>query len=200
MPRTKKQNADIKEATIAKIKDAGLKLFATKGLSATSIVDISELAGVSTGLMYHYYKSKEDLYAELVMFAIASANATVMEIAEMPLSPAEKIMRLAKTMLDSIRKNEIVSHFYVLMPQVFLNKVIPKKAKQSLKESFLPIEIIKKIIIAGQRKGEIKKGNPDVLSSFFFSSITGLCTYKLVMGKQFTVPRVDLVTAILLNK
>jgi hypothetical protein len=118
----------------------------------------------------------------------------------MSLPPAEKITLLAKTMLDGIRENEIIAHFYVLISQIFLHKVMPKKAKSSLKEAFLPIETFKRIIIAGQQTGEIKKGNPDALSSFFFSSITGLCTYKLIMGKQFTLPSVDMVTAILLEK
>ncbi|MDR1553500.1 MAG: TetR/AcrR family transcriptional regulator, partial [Prevotellaceae bacterium] len=134
MPRTKEQNADIKELSIEKIRDAGLKLFATKGLAATSIVDISELAGISTGLMYHYYKSKEDLYAELVKSAVTSANAAVLEVAEMPLSPMEKIMLLAKNMLESIEKYEMTAYFFVLMPQVFLNKLTPKKVKPFLKE------------------------------------------------------------------
>ena len=200
MPRSKKQNEELKEATIAKIRNAGLKLFATKGLTATSIVDISELAGISTGLLYHYYPSKEDLYAELVMTAVTGANAAVSKIAEMSLSPGEKITRLTEEMLDGIRKDEVIAHFYVLMPQVFLNKIVPEKTKLSLKEAFLPIEIIKDIIVAGQCSGEVRKGNPAALSSLFFSSITGLCIYKLIMGKRFVLPKADMITAILLNK
>jgi AcrR family transcriptional regulator len=114
MPRSKKQNEELKEATIAKIRNAGLKLFATKGLAATSIVDISELAGISTGLLYHYYLSKEDLYTELIVTAVTSANAAVSKIAEMPLSSGEKITRLTKKMLDDIKKDEVIAHFYVL--------------------------------------------------------------------------------------
>jgi hypothetical protein len=86
------------------------------------------------------------------------------------------------------------------MPQVFLNKIVPEKTKLSLKEAFLPIEIIRKIIVAGQSSGEIRKGNPAALSSLFFSSITGLCTYKLIMGNRFVLPQADMITAILLNK
>jgi hypothetical protein len=103
-------------------------------------------------------------------------------------------------MLESIEKYEMTAYFFVLMPQVFLNKLTPKKVKPFLKEVSLPREIVKKIIIDGQRTGEIIKGNPDALSVFFFSSFTGLCTYKLMMGKQFILPSVEMVTAMLLNK
>jgi hypothetical protein len=41
MPGAKKQNGEIKETTIAKIRDAGLKLLSTKELAATSIAGIT---------------------------------------------------------------------------------------------------------------------------------------------------------------
>lgn len=183
-----------------KIKNAGLKLFATRGLAATSIMDISELAGISTGLIYHYYLSKEDLYAELVMIAVKSANSAVVEIVEMQLPPGEKITRLATEILEKIRKSEIVAYFYVLMPQVFLNGTVPEKAKPFLKSAYFPIEAVKNIIISGQHSGEIRDGDPAALSSFFFSSITGMCTYKLMMGRRFKLPPIDMLTSILLKK
>ena len=60
MPRTKEQFNSMRNVTKDKIVEAGLKLFSHKGLAATSINDIASLAGISTGLLYHYYKSKED--------------------------------------------------------------------------------------------------------------------------------------------
>jgi hypothetical protein len=124
----------------------------------------------------------------------------VRAIAEMPLSPKEKIIRLTEEMIAGIKTKEMNVYFYVFMPQVMLNKKIPKKAKPFVKEADAPIRIVRKIIIAGQQTGEIKAGNPDALATFFFASITGLCTYKLMMGKQFTLPQTDMLTAILLNK
>jgi AcrR family transcriptional regulator len=62
LPRTEQQYDAMRSATKEKIKAAGLQLFAYKGLAATSIQDIASLADISVGLMYHYYKSKEDVY------------------------------------------------------------------------------------------------------------------------------------------
>jgi AcrR family transcriptional regulator len=42
-------------------KQVALKLFAAKGYAATSINDIAQTAGISKGLMYNYFKSKEDV-------------------------------------------------------------------------------------------------------------------------------------------
>jgi len=41
--------------------DTALKLFAEKGFSNTTIKDISEAAGTSLGLMYHYFTGKDEL-------------------------------------------------------------------------------------------------------------------------------------------
>ena len=41
--------------------DVSLRLFAEKGFERTTIKDISEVAGVAQGLIYHYFASKDEL-------------------------------------------------------------------------------------------------------------------------------------------
>ena len=43
-----------------------LELFVKKGYSETKIGDIAKASNMSVGLMFHYFESKEQLYAELV--------------------------------------------------------------------------------------------------------------------------------------
>lgn len=52
------------------ILEAALELFVLKGYSGTKISDIAEKAGMSTGLMFHYFESKEQLYIELVKIGL----------------------------------------------------------------------------------------------------------------------------------
>ena len=42
----------------------GLELFVNKGYKATKITDIADELNISVGLLFHYFKSKEDLYYE----------------------------------------------------------------------------------------------------------------------------------------
>ncbi len=49
-----------------KLFDAAIKLFETQGYFATSIEQITAEAGVSKGLVYHYFKSKEELLEGLI--------------------------------------------------------------------------------------------------------------------------------------
>jgi AcrR family transcriptional regulator len=61
MPRTKEQNEAIRAEKRQLIMDTALQLFAEDGYATTSIDKIAKQAGISKGLMYNYFKSKEDL-------------------------------------------------------------------------------------------------------------------------------------------
>jgi AcrR family transcriptional regulator len=61
MPRTKEQNEAIRAEKKQLIIDSALHLFAEKGYASTSINDIAQSANISKGLMYNYFKSKEDV-------------------------------------------------------------------------------------------------------------------------------------------
>ena len=52
---------DIKEARKDNLIDAALRVFAEKGYSDTTMTDIARKAGVSTPVLYEYFKTKEDL-------------------------------------------------------------------------------------------------------------------------------------------
>ena len=59
MARTKEQNERMTMATRKKIMEAGLVLFAQKGFALTSIKDIAEAAGISTGLIYRHFHPRK---------------------------------------------------------------------------------------------------------------------------------------------
>ncbi len=66
MPRTKQQFEEIREKKKTLILDTALKLFATEGYHTTSISKIATKAKISKGLLYNYFKSKDDLIIEIV--------------------------------------------------------------------------------------------------------------------------------------
>jgi len=60
-PRTEKQLQKIRDEKRELIIQTALELFADKGFYTTSISNIAKKAGISQGLLYSYFKSKEDL-------------------------------------------------------------------------------------------------------------------------------------------
>ena len=72
MPRTEKQFEEIRATKKALILDAALQVFARDGYHNASISKISKQAGISKGLMYNYFNSKEELLEILVGESIYS--------------------------------------------------------------------------------------------------------------------------------
>lgn len=65
-PRTSKQYEEIREEKRALIMDTALEHFANEGYYATTINHIAKYAGISKGLMYNYFESKEALLKAII--------------------------------------------------------------------------------------------------------------------------------------
>jgi AcrR family transcriptional regulator len=63
------------------IRDAAKRLFSEHGLARTSVRDISREAGYTTGALYFHYRSKEDLYADILKASLAQLFARVLDAA-----------------------------------------------------------------------------------------------------------------------
>jgi AcrR family transcriptional regulator len=65
-PRTPKQFKEIREEKKAHIMDVALLHFANEGYHATTVNHIAKHAGISKGLMYNYFVSKEALLDAII--------------------------------------------------------------------------------------------------------------------------------------
>ena len=79
-PRSSQQYKELRDASRQKILESSLELFGTKGYKSTTIADIVKKAGISKGLIYHYFDSKEDILKQLVDFFMEGGSAKVEEI------------------------------------------------------------------------------------------------------------------------
>ncbi|MEN8156174.1 MAG: TetR/AcrR family transcriptional regulator [Bacteroidota bacterium] len=65
-PRTQKQFEEMRETRRLQIMETALKLFALEGYNHCSISMLAREAGISKGLMYNYFDSKEALLAAII--------------------------------------------------------------------------------------------------------------------------------------
>ncbi len=65
-PRTEKQFQEIRKKKETLIMEAALRLFARHGYESTSVSMIVKEAGISKGLLYNYFESKEALLKRLI--------------------------------------------------------------------------------------------------------------------------------------
>jgi AcrR family transcriptional regulator len=70
-PRTAKQYEEIREEKKNLIMDVALEHFANEGFHATTINLIAKHAGISKGLMYNYFDSKESLLSGIMTRSVS---------------------------------------------------------------------------------------------------------------------------------
>ena len=73
-PRTKQQFTEIREIKKKLILDTALELFSSEGYHSTSISRIASVAGISKGLLYNYFESKEDLIKTIIFNGLDSLS------------------------------------------------------------------------------------------------------------------------------
>ncbi|WHX64187.1 TetR/AcrR family transcriptional regulator [Peribacillus frigoritolerans] len=112
MPRTPEENDRIRQASKEKIRAAAMELFIKQGYYATSISDIAKQACISKGLLYNYYKGKEELLSEMVEARIKEV-VEVMEEAFTLNTPREQLEHIINGAIDNIHQKPEVHRFYL---------------------------------------------------------------------------------------
>lgn len=114
MARTPKVIEDRREQII----DAALRVFARKGFTRATNKDIAREAGITPGLIYYYFDSKEALFNALIETrSPLSMLRTLPE--EMLALPPEPLMRLLfKRILSMVESEEFIGLIRVLLPEV----------------------------------------------------------------------------------
>lgn len=66
MPRTKEANEFVRQKRIKQILSTSLRLYCLKGIANVTMDEIAKNAKVSHGLVYHYFKDKEEICKTLI--------------------------------------------------------------------------------------------------------------------------------------
>ncbi|GLX69643.1 TetR/AcrR family transcriptional regulator [Paenibacillus glycanilyticus] len=170
MPRIIRSEQAIDERK-DQIKRAALKVFAEKGLAGTKMSMIAEEAGISQGLSYKYFESKDEIFALLVEEAIEESHNAIREIGQLPGSPLDQLRTFTLRLLDENHK-----HDFLLVQQAQKTEGVPHRAKEAIKRYSpqLTIELMIPIIVRGQQEGQFAEGDPYKRLLLFLSVVTGL--------------------------
>lgn len=117
MPRSIKQNEQMRAATRKAVVDSAMALFAQNGYAHTTTRRIAEAAGISTGLMYHYFDSKESLLRAVFEHAMAILSEAFTETYKQS-APQDRLTNLLRTIFDLLARDQpFWSLFYMLRTQ-----------------------------------------------------------------------------------
>lgn len=176
------------------ILDIALNHFIQYGFYGTSTRKIAEEAGISSGLMFHYFPNKLALYEALVEIG---CEKLIIDSGKGE-SPLVFFERQVEWFLSVATQNNFASRMFVFMGLVAINaKEVSERAAQMIKNhdvEAMSVPYIEK----GQELGVIRAGDPLTLSVLFYSSIQGFAE-TLVVRNDLKLPEKEWFLAMLKN-
>jgi TetR/AcrR family fatty acid metabolism transcriptional regulator len=153
------------------ILDAGIRVFARQGFHACRVSDIADEAGVAYGLVYHYFKSKDQVMNELFTERWSLLLAAIDEVDGSKWSGREKLDGVARFIIDSYRHDPELMKVII----VEVTRAANSFGRTHLPEISKAYESIAKIVGDAQRSGEFRADiDPQFASMWFYGAIEQL--------------------------
>jgi AcrR family transcriptional regulator len=172
-----------RETQRANILEGAKHAFAHKGKAAT-MADVAQAAGVSQGLAYRYFASKQEIYRELVEQALEQAGrATAQPLLESAATPGQRLALLLTKLVEYHRDH---LEIFQLLDQLLSSGGAPDEVAELIRrrrESFLAE--FRQLIVEGQATGEVAADDPDQLVIAITASLDGLVRFGLRDPEQF---------------
>lgn len=183
-----------KEARRLQIIQATLDLFVERGYYGTKTSQISRRAGISEGLLFHYFPTKEILLEELVNIGLEGMRMPMQIRAETGL---DFFCQFTQMLFSEAVKNPIIAKMFVFMGHVVWAEDVPEKLRK-LAASVDTIAFCQNWVEAGQKDGSIRKGNVMSLSNMYWCSIHGIME-QYALRPDIPLPEPDWVVNMLRN-
>lgn len=213
MPRTEEENQKIRELQRKKIIRAAKDTFLRKG-QASTMADIASEAGISQGLAYRYFESKNALCLEVMREMSVGDIFGVNKLRPLEKAPAEKLEILLSDLLECVEKFEITvqvafevdppkrhfDFFHSVYHQMKVGTEEEQEIAAKLEEQFISLRsYIQELIIEGQKAGDFIQEDPDKLMIMLFTCIKGLTALAIRHPERFTMyyPYTDLILRML---
>lgn len=129
-PRTKEQYEEIRESKKKLILDTSLELFANEGYYSTSISKIAKVAGISKGLIYNYFESKEDIIRIIILQGIKDL-AGLFDSNKDGVLTKEEIRYFIEEMFETVNRDQ---HFWKLYFMIFMQPPVLKLVDKPFSE------------------------------------------------------------------
>jgi len=150
---------------------AAVRVFARKGFHASRVGDIAEEAGVAHGLLYHYFKSKDE-----VLQAVFQENWSLL------VARIASVEETGEPAADQLRHiSAIVLRTWLHLPDVV--RVVVQEFGRSpelaerIGELTLPIDALQRVIARGIESGEFRRDiDPTFAATVVYGSIDELLT------------------------
>lgn len=176
MARTPKIVEDRSEQII----DAALRVFARKGFTKATNKDIAQEAGITPGLIYYYFESKEALFQALLerRSPLRLLSSLPEQAPDMPVEPFMRF--ILRQMLAFIEGEQFVGLIRVVLPEIIHSDNL--YLSQTITEIFgRVIEIISTYFAAKVWSEELRPLDAELTAQLLISCLMGFVLRRQVI-------------------
>ncbi len=158
-----------------------MELFANYGYHSTTIEKISKKAGISKGLIYNYYKSKDELLESVLMQGFNFIDE-ITKISQAKKSAQEKLQLLLENFTKSLQENLPFWKLYqnIISQPSIMHKL--NKFKEYFESVFGPLLMSIFIELFGN---EMSEQEIQIEVMLFAAFLDGIAFDYVIMGKEY---------------
>jgi AcrR family transcriptional regulator len=154
-----------------KILDSAIRVFARQGYHNCRVSDIADEAGVAYGLVYHYFKSKDQVLNELFTERWSLLLAAIEEADRANTSPRAKLEVVAGFIIDSYRHDPELMKVII----VEVTRAANSFGRTHMEEIRRAYQGIEKIVADGREQGSFRETvDPLFAAMWFYGAIEQL--------------------------
>lgn len=161
-------------STIDRIKDTALKLVVKRGVAGATIRDLARASGVAEGTLYRYYATKEDLIRDLYKQHYAAFAKRIQAIIAEEATLKAKLRAVVRHACRFFDEDPTTYRFLLLTSHDAFRLFHPGADS--------PVPVLRRMIAAGVKAGEVKLKNADLATSLFLGLLIQPAT-SLVNGE-----------------
>jgi TetR/AcrR family transcriptional regulator, fatty acid metabolism regulator protein len=155
------------------ILDAAVRVFARRGFTQCRVSDIADEAGVAYGLVYHYFRSKDEVLDTLFLERWTVMLDVIRELDGQDLPAREKLYALTSFIVDSYRHDPELMKVIIVEVTRAAN-TFGQTHLAKIREAY---ELIAGIVAQAQRRGEFKDTvSPRFAAMAFYGAIEQVLT------------------------
>jgi TetR/AcrR family fatty acid metabolism transcriptional regulator len=155
------------------ILDAAVRVFARRGFHHCRVSDVADEAGVAYGLVYHYFRSKDEILNTLFLERWQVMLDAIAEIDSRDLPAREKLYAVASFIIDSYRHDPDLMKVIIVEVTRAANS-FGAVHLEKIREAY---EAIAGIVERAREEGSFKTGIPSEFAAMcFYGAIEQLLT------------------------
>lgn len=147
--------------------DAAEEVFSRKGYHDATIKEIAQVAEFSVGAVYGFVDNKDDLFVQVMERRGAELVPTMRTLLDGPATAPEKLHALADLQIGFFREHPAFARLFVRATGAPLLNIKASLGEATRERYDDAMGMQAELFRAGQKKGELVDGAPEVLAEVF---------------------------------